>query len=68
PDCYWTCSLSDPPDGGGGGGGGADPNPNPVMTRRECVNYYWVHFTSYDGGQTWNYADNETYAGCFYMD
>jgi hypothetical protein len=68
PDKY-TCECPTPtPDGGGGGGGAPppDPSPEPVLDHRECVDYYWVHFVSYDGGQTWSYADNETYAGCFY--
>jgi hypothetical protein len=81
PDCIWVEHLCDcynmygrcgdptptpTPGGGGDPGGGTDPNTNPAIYKRECVDYYWVHFVSYDGGQTWYYNDNETYAGCFY--
>jgi hypothetical protein len=62
--CQWDC-LPPQPDPGGGGPG--DPSPQPIEMR-QCVDYYWVHFTSYDGGQTWYYADNEEYAGCFYIE
>ena len=67
PDKY-TCECPTPTPDGGSGGAPPDPNPQPLLDHRECVDYYWVHFTSYDGGQTWSYADNETYAGCFYED
>ena len=49
-----------------GGGGPGDPSPYAPMDHVDCVDYYWVHFVSYDGGQTWNYDDRESYAGCFY--
>lgn len=43
----------------GGGGDG--------LLKLECIDYYWVHFMSYDGGNTWSYADNEEYAGCLFL-
>ncbi len=33
---------------------------------RECVDYYWVWFVSYDGGRTWNPTGQVEYAGCYY--
>jgi hypothetical protein len=63
-----TCECPSPsPTPAAGGGGPGDPSPYPPMYHRDCVDYYWVHFLSYDGGQTWQYADNEEYAGCFYV-
>lgn len=63
PDTY-SCQCPTPTPGGGGPD--PNPNPNPAIYKQDCVDYYWVHFVSYDGGQTWSYADNETYAGCYY--
>jgi hypothetical protein len=70
----WNCECPTPtptPDGGGGGGegggGGGDPNSPPAAYTRECIDYVWVHFVSYDGGQTWHYDDRESYAGCYYI-
>lgn len=65
---WGTCECR--ADGGGdtgGSSGGNDPNPPPIAYKQECVDYYWVHFVSYDGGQTWQYDDRETYAGCYYL-
>ena len=53
--------------GSGSDGGGGDPNSDPATYKWDCVDYYWVHFKSYDGGQSWQYADDEQYAGCFYV-
>ncbi|HSP62757.1 MAG TPA: hypothetical protein VLQ90_07240 [Pyrinomonadaceae bacterium] len=51
------CLPPQPDDGGGGA----------PIEYTQCIDYYWVHYVSYDGGNTWYYADNEEYAGCFYM-
>ena len=40
----------------------------PILEKDDCVDYYYVHFVSYDGGQTWHYDDRETYAGCYYIE
>jgi len=50
------------------------PNPTPTPTptsetveyRRDCVDYYWVWYVSYDGGKTWEATGQTEYAGCFY--
>ncbi len=41
------------PETGGGGYGGYS-----------CTPYYWLYFTSYDGGETWQF-DDISYAGCW---
>jgi hypothetical protein len=63
----FTCKCPSPSPTPTSAGGGVEPSPSPAeIYQRECIDYYWVHFVSYDGGQTWHYADNESYAGCFY--
>ncbi|MGB7069807.1 MAG: hypothetical protein WBD22_09960 [Pyrinomonadaceae bacterium] len=47
-----TCSCLMENVGGGGGG----PSP--------CTPYYWVYYTSWDGGQTWEISDTVD-AGCW---
>lgn len=54
--------------GGGDSGGSGGGNPPPIAYKRECVDYVWVHFISYDGGESWTYDDRESYAGCYYVD
>jgi len=39
-----------------------------MLEKDTCVDFYFVHFVSYDGGNTWNYADDEVYAGCYYIE
>lgn len=60
PLCQWTCfkPLGDP---------GTTPTPTPEEYTRECVDYYWVWFVSYDGGRTWRPTGRVEYAGCFYV-
>ena len=66
-DSVGTPCGSPTPGGGGDPGGGSDPNAYSTTYERDCVDYYWVWFVSYDGGHTW-YATGQTeYAGCFYM-
>ena len=63
-DCYnidGLCADNPRPTPTPDGAGGAE---NPQY-RWDCVDYWWVNFVSYDGGQTWYYADNETYAGTY---
>ena len=51
------------------------PNPSPTPTpssgtveyKRDCVDYYWVEYVSYDGGKTWQPTGQVEYAGCFYV-
>jgi hypothetical protein len=61
-----ACECQQSSGGSNGGSGGTGQNQFPVVDRQDCVDYYWVHFKSYDGGNTWQYADDETYAGCYY--
>jgi hypothetical protein len=44
----------------------ATPTPTPVQYK-ECVDYYWVWFVSYDGGKTWQPTGEVEYAGCYYV-
>lgn len=59
PACNWTCfpPLPEP---------GPIPTPTPEEFTRECIDYYWVWFVSYDGGQTWQPTGQVEYAGCYY--
>jgi hypothetical protein len=51
------------------------PNPSPTPTpasatveyQRNCVEYYWVWYVSYDGGKTWEPTGQVEYAGCYYV-
>ena len=61
-----NCIANTGGDDGSGGGGGSDPPP--VEYTRECIDFVWVHFVSYDGGNSWHYDDRESYGGCFYID
>lgn len=63
----WQTCQCETPGGSSGGTGGGGGGGNPAIYRRDCVDYYWVHFVSYDNGETWEYANDETYAGCFYV-
>jgi hypothetical protein len=46
------------------------PTPTPIASnvefKRDCVDYYWVWYVSYDGGRTWQPTGESAYAGCFY--
>lgn len=42
------------------------PTPETVEFKRDCVEYYWVWYVSYDGGKTWQPTGQVDYAGCFY--
>jgi hypothetical protein len=51
------------------------PNPSPTPTpasgtveyKRDCEEYYWVEYVSYDGGKTWQATGQTAYAGCLYV-
>jgi len=45
----------------------ATPTPTPAEYTRECVDYYWVWFVSYDGGKTWQPTGQVEYAGCLFV-
>lgn len=60
PTCAWSDCFTLLPDPG------ATPTPTPAEYTRECVDYYWVWFVSYDGGRTWNPTGQVEYAGCYY--
>ncbi len=47
--------------GGGGGGGGYGTYGGGYP----CTRYYWVWYTSDDGGQTWDPTGDVEYAGCW---
>jgi len=46
-----------------------DPSPSPTTAEyyKECVEYFWVWFVSYDGGKTWQPTGRVEYAGCLYV-
>jgi hypothetical protein len=61
-----TPSITEQGSGGGAGGGGGDfciiyPS---SCGNSPCINYYYVLYFSWDGGQTWEYVDS-TFAGCW---
>ena len=50
------------------------PNPSPTPPppsfpeySKQCVEYYWVWYVSYDGGKTWEPTGQVEYAGCYYV-
>jgi len=62
PICAWSdCFVLLP---------GPTPTPTPtsetVEFKRDCVEYYWVWYVSYDGGKTWQPTGQVDYAGCLY--
>lgn len=54
----------DPNGGYYGGGGGGDGGGYYGGGGGYCTPYYWNYYTSYDGGETWDY-DYSEYAGCW---
>ena len=62
PVCQWSDCFTPLPEPG------ATPTPTPAeYTKRECIDYWWVWFVSYDGGKTWRPTGQVDYAGCYYM-
>ena len=60
PTCAWSDCFTLFPD--------PSPTPTPSETeqyKRDCIDYYWVWFVSYDGGRTWQPTGQVEYAGCF---
>ena len=61
PICTWSDCFTLLPN--------STPTPTPsnnVEFKRDCVDYYWVWYVSYDGGKTWQATGEVAYAGCFY--
>ncbi len=58
PFCTPVCVPSSP------GGGGGDPIYSDNPGGSNCTPYFWVWFTSYDNGETWQIVDI-SYAGCW---
>lgn len=49
-----------------------NPSPSPPSSiwpeySKQCVEYYWVWYVSYDGGKTWEPTGQVEYAGCYYV-
>jgi len=58
--CNWICIKRTLTDGSGGGEGN-----EPGDAIENCNNYYWVWFSSSDGGQTWTATGQVDDAGCW---